>query len=504
MNDTEPQTIQYDITPLYENDYNGINGGARKKARNKNPEGKFCPTFPKVGGDAIASGGYGCVFKPALQCKGQEGRPQGKISKLMLKRYAEREYEESQRFLKVLSTIPNYTHYFLLNDFTLCEPAPLTQQDLANFQKCRALPKDGINQTNINQSLSKLLSLSMPYGGIDVEDYFEKTMKYSKIIQLNNHLIQLLNHGIVPMNRRHIYHNDIKDSNVLVQETPSTNLIYTRLIDWGISVQYKPGDKFPSLWENRPFQFNTPFSIILFTDLFVEKYAAFYRKEKEQLAHATNNKDLVGAFVLDYISGWLIKRGPGHYKTINNMFYILFSEDLKSIEHSQKDKEQLIETHYTLVYIKNYLVEIIYHFSKNLQDGFYLGEYLNKVFIKIVDVWGFISIYFPLLEELFEFKDSLTPNEKELFESLKRIILTYLYNPRVTPISIKDLNKDLRYLNQLFDREIKRNKGTTTFLTLKSKFSKKSTFSKKKRFQSLLMVTSKKTKKNITALRRVR
>ena len=481
----ESQPISYDTTPMYENDWNGINGGQRRQGTGR--------TLPSVyGGEPIASGGYGCVFKPALQCKSSPGKRQaGKITKLMMKKYAEREYQEIHRFQKILSSIPNYTHYFLLNDFTLCEPAVLSSEDLQNFDKCRALKKDNINEKNINQSLDKLLALTMPDGGIAVDDYIRKITKYSDFIELNHRLVELLNQGIVPMNHKHIYHSDIKDSNVLVQEKEKETLD-TRLIDWGISVEYQPTGKFPPLWTNRPFQFNTPFSTILFNDLFKEKYAAFMKTNPA--IDSANYKEVLGAFVIDYIYLWMKKRGPGHYKAINNMFYILFMEDLKNMDKA--DIENVIETNYTLVYIKNYLTEIIYHFSKGTTKGttkkglFDMESYLNKVFIKIIDVWGFISIYFCILEELFEFRDTLTENEKELFQKLKQIVLTYLYNPRTTPISLSKLSKDLKNLNQYFGEEMKAKNDTSHFLVLKSNSTKKSSISKKKRFQTLVMVTT--------------
>ena len=497
----EQQPISYDLTPMYENDWNGINGGAAAEAggNNSSRRGVVRGCNPLLGGEPIASGGYGCVFKPALLCKNSFGkRAPGKITKLMSKKYAEREYNEIMRFQKILSSIPHYTRYFLLNDFTLCEPAPLTNEDLNHFDKCRALKKDGINEKNINQSLDKMMALTMPDGGIAVDDYIRKTTNYRDFITLNNTFIELLNKGIVPMNRKHIYHSDIKDSNVLVkvleqeQNHHQNSDLCTRLIDWGISVEYQPGTKFPYLWTNRPFQFNTPFSMILFTDLFREKYADFVKVyDGKPNIHLDNYKEDIGTFVMDYIYLWMKKRGPGHYKAINNIFYILFSEDLLSIPFA--DKEKIIETNYTLVYIKNYLTEIIYHFSK--KGVFDMESYLNKVFIKLIDVWGFVSIYFCVLEELFEFKDTLSANEKQLFDSLKKIILTYLYNPCTTPISIPKLSKDLKHLNQFFGQEIKRNNDTSHFLVVKSHSTKKSSLSKKKRFQSLLMVTKTTTKK---------
>ena len=43
-----------------------------------------------IGGNAIASGGYGCVFSPALQCDGSSKRQIGKISKLMTEKHAKK------------------------------------------------------------------------------------------------------------------------------------------------------------------------------------------------------------------------------------------------------------------------------------------------------------------------------------------------------------------------------------------------------------------------------
>jgi len=42
----------------------------------------------KKGGNVIASGGYGCVFSPALKCEGSTKRIKNNITKLMTERHA--------------------------------------------------------------------------------------------------------------------------------------------------------------------------------------------------------------------------------------------------------------------------------------------------------------------------------------------------------------------------------------------------------------------------------
>ena len=95
----------------------------------------------KEGGRVLASGGFGCVFTPALKCEGSNIREKNKVSKLMIEKYAIQEYQEINKYKKILETIPNHEDYFLLYDISICRPSKLTTQDLQNFKKCTALPK---------------------------------------------------------------------------------------------------------------------------------------------------------------------------------------------------------------------------------------------------------------------------------------------------------------------------------------------------------------------------
>ena len=132
----------------------------------------------KSGGKVIASGGFGCIFSPALNCKTRKNKnDQNKqqISKLMTKKNAKSEYKEIIKFQSILKNIPHYKNYFLLNDFTLCQPKNLTKSDLKDYKKkCKALNKKNITVKNVNRSLDKLLSLTMPYGGIDLKHFVKE------------------------------------------------------------------------------------------------------------------------------------------------------------------------------------------------------------------------------------------------------------------------------------------------------------------------------------------
>ena len=90
--------------------------------------------FEKKGGKVIASGGYGCVFSPALKCEGSTKRENNKITKLMTERHAKDEYDEIASIKEKLKDIPDYKDYFLVSDLTLCKPAKLEKSDLNSFK----------------------------------------------------------------------------------------------------------------------------------------------------------------------------------------------------------------------------------------------------------------------------------------------------------------------------------------------------------------------------------
>jgi serine/threonine protein kinase len=448
------------------------------------------------GGKVIASGGFGCVFTPALKCRGSNKREVGKITKLMKEKYALQEYKEINNFKNKLDNIPDYKNYFLLDNITLCQPDKLSREDLLKYsKKCKALPKDKITKDNINENLDKIMALNMPEGGIPVDDYLYENGSFKKMALLNKKLKELLRNGIIPMNERHIYHCDLKDSNILVKSVNENNKedIKTRIIDWGLATEYIPHkeEAFPSTLRNKPLQFNLPFSVIIFTDSFINKYTE-YIKNGGKIDH-----DSLKPFVLNYLHFWIHYRGPGHYKLINEIMYILFSNELKNL--NENDKKTIIETEFTIPYIVNYIIEILIHFTEFRENGtLNLRIYLDNVFIKIIDIWGFISVYFPFLEILYTNYDDLSSNQILLFELLKTIYIDFLYKPRIREINMDDLYKDLEKVDKLLIHIINENEineGVLESVDQVLKHSKsKTTPSNKSIFTSKLFKRSPKSK----------
>jgi serine/threonine protein kinase len=377
-------------------------------------------------GKVLAFGSSGCVFSPALKCNGIKTSP-NIVSKLMGYREANKEYENIMRIRSKVSEIPNYEDYFLL-DVVKCKPKPLTEAQLKELSKCKSLfPED------INESINEFTVLNMPNGGQPIDDYIYDNGSFEKIYMLHTGLAKLLVNGIIPMNKLNIYHCDIKDSNLLIDTK-------VRLIDWGLYAEYELNGSFPQIWRNRPLQYNVPFSIILFTDVFIKKYAKFKSEEGEY------NEAKLQLFVVKYVMQEIRTK---HYDFIKEIMKLL-------LLNSGHLEESEIEAQ-TLEYIVNYIVKILVHFK---EDWFRI--YLDNVFTKNVDIWGFIIAYYPILEVLSSSYSKLTKGEIKIFNQLQFIFVNYLYEPEkpYEPINMDELFGDLDILGKLIYLKI--NGGSLT------------------------------------------
>jgi hypothetical protein len=390
-------------------------------------------------GKPIASGGFGCVFSPALKCKKETQAKVGKVSKLMIKEDAEEEYKELVRFKPTLQTIPHYQDFFLIDDVDLCQPDPLSAKDLEDYDvKCKPLIQAGITSGNINDNTVRLLSLNMPDGGVELGEYIKSIVHKHEFIEINNSLISLLKGGIKPMNDRKIYNCDIKDSNILVDRNAKGELLM-RIIDWGLSAKVT-GNEIPVAIQGRPIQFNLPFSLILYNGVFEKMYDEFLKKNKNPDHESTR------LFVYNYIYKWIQERGLGHMAAVDKIFLVLYGNQLKHMD--AESKVLTIEFGASYYYIVNYLTAILQKYTKN--GELQVNKYTETVFLKIVDVWGFLISYLQIYE-LLHYSHKSAKNEI-ICDEIKRILMEYLYKPRVEAIPMDMLEKDLRNLNALFEK----------------------------------------------------
>jgi hypothetical protein len=124
--------------------------------------------------------------------------------------------------------------------------------------------------------------------------------------------------------------------------------------------------------------------------------------------------------------------------------FVLFSKDIADV--SEKSKPKVIELEFTMPYIVNYITKILIKYSKFRSDGkINLREYIDNVFIQNIDVWGFINVYFPILELLHHNYNRLNNDEIEIFNILKGLFIN-LYVTSDKPI---DKNKIIDELKKM-------------------------------------------------------
>ena len=379
----------------------------------------------KKGGEALVSGGFGCIFKPALKCKNSKKRTTG-VSKMSIEKYGKQELLEIQKIKDRLKNIKDYDKHYLL-DITMCQPDVLTDDDKKNFdEKCFALTRFNVNASNVNNKLNSLTILNMPNAGIDLRDWLLKDKKITKekIFLLNELVMRLLREAVRPMNERGVIHNDLKDSNIMVDKS-----LNARIIDWGLAAVVK-NNKVPDEILNRPLQFNTPFSSMILSKDFKINYNIFLERVKDGsvLFNKTNIRNYI-------VNEYLIKlaRYYGYYDDNVILFNSIFSPAISEETFlSEVKRNDLIEYGYYLYYLSDYICDILMKYTNDNYE-FNMDKYFSECYLFNSDVFGLMTVYY----NFYQIK-----NENiQLNDDIKKIFLNRLRTILVESIYINGAEK---------------------------------------------------------------
>lgn len=379
------------------------------------------------GGKAIASGGYGCVFSPALKCK--SGNRHNGISKLLKSNAANDEFDETKHILPILKKIKHYRQYILLPE-NMCKPLGLEKSDLEQFdEKCS---KFDSAKSNIN----KYTILNMPYGGSDLENYLKSNKLGSNFTIINNNMIKLLKHAVKVFNKHNLIHADIKGKNILVDDT-----LTCRIIDWGLAFTYSPNstEKVDIECEWRPVQFNIPCSNILFSSFYIEKLASFFASRDRKLQVTVED---VSNMIRDNFEEYKSQYGNGHIEYMLFVFEVI----LKNLKMNISPQKAFY----------NYIGKCVVAFYDEM-GYFDHYKYFYEVYARNCDVWGILTCYFNLLEiprSRFEFKNGNVDSIHRFRKQLSSILYKYMMSQPSKVMNINNLIKDLNSLNDQFEEPI--------------------------------------------------
>lgn len=433
----------------------------RKHSSKKNSKSIKVP----LAGEAIAAGGFGCVFRPAIKCDSNADRvKQGKhnyISKIMKNRYANEEMEEVNRFLPVIKTIPNNKKYFLLDGIFKCRPGNLTSSDKKNLSsKCRNLTKEGINASNINNNLSMIQSLNIPDGGVAVRKTMEGlAIKFvrgdkeeeKRFGHLNNSMIRTLKNAIVPMNKKGIIHCDLKGDNMLVDaEKLSRGEPYVKVIDWGLGGKFNTSDKnaVPEAVRNRPIQFNAPFGVILF--------------DEEGIKRAARSMSLTfaGDSVYKLLAYKIIEKSnsysPGHTAYLTQYIFPDLANPFVTLNTQEKPEgfsgvsgSDIKKTLFANGIIVTHIQRVLEKYYNPSTRSFNEKAYFHDVYRWNVDVWGFLMSYIELLIKAASNSYSRYRDNYPL-QVLANIVYKYCFtgNYAAEKIPVKELEKELQEVSK--------------------------------------------------------
>lgn len=426
-----------------------------------------------LAGEAIAAGGYGCVFKPPIKCKTlnkRENQHKDGISKLMLKRHLDDEMDEIAKIKPYIDNIPNNKRYFLIDGITSCDPDKLTSIDKVNFDnKCTNLTKRGIKKSNVNKKLADLGMINIPYGGKDMDKYWKWWVMLSGDGELfastNNSLIRLLKYGILPLNAEQFLHMDVKSANVLRGGQDASTNCNCRLIDWGLAETYNPSGNIPYNIKDKVIQYNIPFSIILFGTNIITDIKDELKETNTQILQLNKNST-VDKSILKVISYNILQKaithaGDGHIQFIlNYLLPFIFKHLIYNGPHITNGLGSANDVTYTTFssgIICDYLTEILFKFAKRGSKGEILDidiqKYFFDVFVHNVDVWGFIMCYLPIIENKYsELSSSKTPWNDPLTNAIARILIKYCFGTTyaAVKIPINELINDLLSLNEIY------------------------------------------------------
>lgn len=411
--------------------------------------------FYSKGGKPINSGGYGCVFKPALNCKGQTKRNEG-ISKLMTGEHAESEYQIIMRFADLIRKIPNYQRYFVLDGITLCKPNKLTKEDLIEYSSvCGSLTRKNFTAKNVNSRLDELGILNLPDAGIDLDKYITSNQITDKLLEnINRNIVLLLKNAIEPMNKLGILHMDMKGSNIMVDVEDNS----FKIIDWGLADIYD-GENVPLVATGRPIQYNTPFSSILFSDTFQTVYSEFIANTPDALSDLPEKQNVLDTFIINYYFYWASSRGLGHHEYIYTIIRYVASSNLN--HYIPDDEFNNVVSYYFFYYLVSYISPILRKYTK---DGDFNHDlYFREVYSKNVDVWGVIMSYEILLPAIHGNNSELTESQKkDTYAFVVSLLTNFLYSDSTKPIDITSLTL---YISD-FTKQLTR--MTTTALSSKT------------------------------------
>lgn len=415
------------------------------------------------GGKAIASGGYGCVFRPAIACKGETNPRPDSISKLMLKDKAEDEMEEIEEALELVKGIPNYSKYFALTNYHMCVPGKITKEDEKSFiEQC--INPIGVTSNEVKNNPSDYRLVVSPDLGKDLskslKDMFTRARDdkpgsagyqhlIRNMINLNNTSYDFLKNGIAKMAKVGLYHADVKPQNVMTnynRDLAKPSFTEMKLIDYGLVLPPGPDAAYGV---NSFVMFNAPFSMFMFgrevrsdIDKLLATEAHVYEEDKisqggNQNRYEGRIRDGMERIVKDHVFSYSRDHIP-YMEAVGGRAFGISTAKYRSSFRS--------------VFV-DYCTEIVLGFTDRTNKkwpGFDIVKYWEDVLQYNLDVWGFLTSFLLLAS----YSQITHPSISDDYLS---IVSNYLYTPvyATRKIPVGEVLAALDEMTSRFQKQLK-------------------------------------------------
>lgn len=424
------------INSSYEPSYDSAFGDVYRSVLADIPQSSFSSSTGGSriidGGKAIASGGYGCVFRPAIKCEGEKSPRRDSISKLMKRTKAEDEMDEVKNAEKVLSVIPNYEKYFAVTGYHMCKPAALTKEDEDSFDmECRS--PLGAQFSHVNAHLGTYRLVVSPDLGTDlskaIKDMFRTaattpgTDGYNdllrNLVNLNSSAADILENGIAKMAALKFYHSDVKPQNVMTdynRDLTKPSFTQMKLIDFGLALPNGAS----SADVNTFIMFNAPVSSFLFdrgsrldVDTMLQRAGHIASPEKAAAFATKQMEKIVKKYVFKNAS-------RTHIPYIESVGSVAYGSNAKAFRK------------FLLAFFTQYATRVVLSFIRGGYNGapsFNEEKYWNEVYRFNLDVWGFLTTFLLIA--------SYSRNSHpEISSRYLAVVDKYLYNVELSTVRI--------------------------------------------------------------------
>jgi tRNA A-37 threonylcarbamoyl transferase component Bud32 len=406
------------------------------------------------GGAAFTKGGFGCLFKPALKCKNSElNSPPNYVSKLIESKNGKREYMYIYSIKKKLQHLPeNIKKYFLLDNITMCDPKELSEEDKVKIEEvCDYILTDRVDKTtnepitskNINNNLDKFKIINMPELSMSLSNYIKRQVFTPiELIKLNNNIIEYLTIVIPALYKNGVVHGDIKADNLMFNMSDNNTLV---VIDWGLSYLVDSDRKnIPDALYTLSTQWHHPFSSFLFKKNVIDKYDSFLQKLKKE--GKVVNQDELRVFAMSEYKNFM-NRHDKQFLFLNETLMSVYGPNLiKTLKLRERNDIDSVINNMAITYIVDYITDVLMAYTVNYKLE--LGKYFNEVYLINADMWGIMSVYNELIDNIPSMIKMTEIERKIITEQLMYILIENLFKNGNKVINVAKLVNDIKNLNK--------------------------------------------------------